>query len=119
MRINIKTVGTDLTQAIKLYTTDKLTPLAKLLDESKGEAMLDVELDRTTAHHNKGDIYRVKLNLRAGRISLRAEDEGSDMYAVIDLVRDEISREIKATKTRKESLFRRGARTIKKILKGN
>lgn len=116
MTINIKSTGFTLTPAIKDYLTDKTRQLEKLLGDPES-ALLSAELSRLTAHHHNGDVYRAEINLRYRDGLVRAEKEAADLYAAIDLVKDELTEELTRKKDRSTSLFRRGARLAKRLLR--
>ena len=116
--IQLKASGLELTPPIRLYVEDKLRSLERLIP-SEVESHATFEVERSTAHHQKGLVYRSEVNLNIGGELLRAEQRSEDLYASIDLVKDELLRELKSSKTRKESLFRKGARLAKRILRMN
>jgi len=116
---NIKATGIPLTDAIRVYAEEKLGSVEKFVDAKAGPVSMDVELERTTKHHQKGDVYRAELNLRVRGELLRAEIVDSNLYTAIDKLREEIIREIKSKKGRRESLLRRGSRFIKGLIKGD
>ena len=76
--------------------------------------MAEVEVGRTTYHHKSGDIFRAEINLSINGKMFRAESERDDLFTAIDEVRDSLEQEIKKFKTKKETIFIRGARSIKK-----
>ncbi|HEY4494250.1 MAG TPA: HPF/RaiA family ribosome-associated protein, partial [Candidatus Paceibacterota bacterium] len=50
--------------------------------------------------------------------SFYSSADGEDLYAAIDEVKDTLFREISKNKDRRQTLFKRGAASIKKMLKG-
>lgn len=117
MNINIKTKDLELTDAIESYLAKKLESLGKFMKSFNQEAIIaDVELGKTTRDQRTGDIFRAEINLEIGGELLRAEAETESIYASIDEVRDQIEEEIKKFKEKKDTLFKRGARSIKKML---
>lgn len=117
MNINLKTKGFDLTGAIEIYLREKLDSLDKILPEDESISA-DVELMRTTNHHNKGNIYRAEINLAVPGRLIRAVAEEWDLRVAIDAAKDELQREIAGKKERSQSLYKKGARLFKKILRG-
>ena len=102
MQTLIKATGIELTQAISNYVEEKIGGLEKYLKRMDGGAVeARVEVGRTTKHHNKGDIFRAEINLSVPGKVLRAEKESSDLYASIDLMHDEIKRQIVSFKSKK------------------
>jgi ribosomal subunit interface protein len=78
----------------------------------------DVELGRTTHHHNKGDIFRAEIHIVGKNKDLYASAEETDLYKAIDIVRDEMLREVRSGKEKKLSVLRRGGAKLKGIIKG-
>lgn len=118
MRINITGKNIDLTEAIKSYVEEKVRNLEKLIPEENSEALVEVEVGKTSHHHMKGDVFRSEINLSVGGTFIRAEAVKDDLYAAIDECQNEMMRELRGKKTKRENLFRRGASRIKRLLRG-
>lgn len=118
MNINIKATGTSLTPAISDYINKKVGGIEKFLEDAEA-ARFDVEIGVTTRHHNAGEEqFRAEVNLHAGDLHLRAEESHEDLYAAIDLVKDELAREVLTKKRKRLHLLRRGGQKVKNMLKG-
>jgi putative sigma-54 modulation protein len=118
--LNIKTRSTnfDMTPAIEDYVSKKVSSLGKFLDVQKENILCEVELGKTTNHHKSGDIFRAEVNIVGPQnTQFYAVAEESDLYAAIDVVRDQIEREIVTKKEKRETLFRRGASRFKALAK--
>ncbi len=98
------------------YLEKKLESLKKFLKNFNQELLLvEVELGKVTGRQRKGDIFRAEINLSVGGGKIfRVESEQSDLYSAIDEVRDDLEREIKKFKTKNETIFIRGSRSLKK-----
>lgn len=118
MRINIKTKNFSLTPSIETYLRGKLDSLDKILPYNDG-IFADVELARTTRHHQKGDIFRAEVNLTVSGKLIRSVAEQWDLRVAIDTMRDELWRKITGNKEKRTSLYKRGARMLKKLLRGS
>lgn len=115
MKKIIKAKDLQLSEAIEDYVAKKLESLKKFITDFNEELVTaEVELSRTTRHHQSGDIFRAEINLTVNGKLFRVESEKDDLYAAIDEVRDDLEREIKKFKTKKETVFIRGARSFKK-----
>ena len=77
----------------------------------------EVELAKTTEHHKKGDIFMAEVNLTMPGRLIRAVAEKWDLRVAIDAVKDDLQREITMSKEKNISLYRRGARLFKKLLR--
>lgn len=116
MKINIKATGIELTPAISDYVHKKLAALEKFV--SNVDAVAQVEVGRTTQHHKTGDVFKAEVHVRGAGLDLYAVSEHSDLYAAIDLVKDEITHNALQEKGKRESLTRRSARRVKDVMKG-
>ncbi len=116
MKIKIKTTGFNLTLAILNYVESKLNSLDKILpyDES---IRADVEIGKTTKHHQKGDIFKAEVNLIIPGRLIRVAAEQWDLRVAIDAVKDGLQREIKSNKEKSFSLYKRGARLFKRLIR--
>lgn len=104
-----------ITPAIEDYFQKKLDSLEKCIKNFNEDSVrAEIELCRTTRHHRAGDIFRAEINFSLGGLIFRAEAERDDLFTAIDEARDSIEREIKKFKTKKETIFLRGARSLKK-----
>lgn len=117
MKINLKAKNFSLTPSIEAYLKEKINSLDKFLslDDS---ICADIELAKTTKHHQKGEIFRAEVNLKVPGRLIRAAAEEWDLRVAIDAVKDNLQREIKSNKEKNISLYKKGARLFKKILRG-
>lgn len=119
MKTNIKATNLQLTSAINSYLQNKLSHVNKLVKfDSADQPLAEVELGRETKHHKQGDIFRAEINLYLAGKTFRAVATEPDLYAAIDLAKDELMGQIKSGRDKKITLFRRGARQVKNFLRG-
>ncbi len=118
MKIILKGKDFEITDSVEDYLRKKIKSLEKLFKNYDEELMkVEMEVGRTTRHHQTGDIFRAEINLSVGGKLFRAESERDDIFAAIDEVRDDLEREIKKFKTKKETISIRGARSFAKQFK--
>lgn len=117
MNINIKTTAVTLSSSISEYVTKRLEKVSKLMADDP-TTQCDIELARTTEHHNKGDIFKAEVHIVATGKNYYASSEKDDLYTAIDAVRDDIIREITAGKGKRISLIRRSGARVKNMVKG-
>jgi ribosomal subunit interface protein len=114
----IKATGTTLTPAITDYVNAKLgKEVLEKFSGSNGIFNVEVDIGKTTGHHSHGEIFRAEVNVHVKGKVLRAVSDKEDLYSAIDDVRDEIVEVLRDTKTKKDTLWKRGARSIKKMLR--
>jgi putative sigma-54 modulation protein len=114
--INIKATNMDLTDAIREYVEKRLEATEKFFKET--EPTIYIELGKTTKHHKSGDFFKAEFNITVAGINYYTVAEEADLYEAIDEAKEEIIRQIKDKKNRKQTLFKRGATSIKKMIKG-
>ncbi len=114
--VSIKATAIELTPALKDYAEKRLGSIGKF---TEGDADIVLDIGKTTAHHKGGDVFAASAHVTTvlGR-QYHASSHRADLYEAIDDVRNEIVEEIKRVRGKKDSLFRRGARKVKSILKG-
>ncbi len=100
MIYSIKGRHSELTPSISQYVEKKLKSLTKYFHNI---IRLDVEVQKTSQHHNKGKIFKVDANLQIPGKLLRAEHVADDLYAAIDYVQYELKRELLKAKEKKLS----------------
>ncbi|MDO8471451.1 MAG: ribosome-associated translation inhibitor RaiA [bacterium] len=118
MKINIKATGIELTQAISDYVYKKISSIEKYLDKSNTDIIAQVEVGRSTRHHKTGNIFRAEVHITGMGLDLYAVSEMEDLYAAIDVVKDEIVHSILQLKGKRETLTRKGAKMMKSVMKG-
>jgi len=117
MNTNIKSTNMELTNAISDYVNKRLIGVNKFA--KKGEMISSyVEVGKTSNHHKQGDVFRAEFNIEINGNKFYTFSEKEDLYKAIDEAKEEIVRQIKSKKDRKQTLFKRGATSVKKMLKG-
>lgn len=105
MRVLLKTTNFKLTPALNDLAEEKLVrPVRKLLGKFDKEAdvIFELELAKTTKHHQKGLIWRAEaqLSLPGLKSLLRAEAVAENLRAAVNEVKDELLKEIKKRKNK-------------------
>jgi putative sigma-54 modulation protein len=119
LQIQVKATNITLTPEISDYIEKKVRSLEKLIDPNDTSSRADVEIQKTTNHHQDGsDLFRAEVNLRVGKLALRAENSNHDLTAAIDNVKDELHRELTTQKRKTVHMIRKGGQIVKNILKG-
>ncbi|MCX6715564.1 MAG: ribosome-associated translation inhibitor RaiA [Candidatus Taylorbacteria bacterium] len=117
MNIRIKTTNVVLSPALSEYVNKCLDRVGNIVGE-KTNVQYDVELARTTNHHQKGDVFMAEVHIVGGVIDAYASVERSDLNQAINDVRDEIIRELRSGKSKRMSYVRRGGARMKAMIKG-
>ena len=117
MKINIKGTNFLIISDVADYLNEKLKSVVKLIDQNDETAMFDIELGRTTRHHQTGNIFRAEINLRRKGGDSRSVSEASDIFSAIDLVKDQILDELRGAKGKRLRFIRKSGRKVKEWLR--
>ena len=121
MKINLQGTSLDVTEAVHDYVIKRITNLGKLLtgiEDKDGEVAVYFDVAKTTNHHKSGEVFRADCSIMIDGKKFYSSSEKDDLYEAIDDVKENLFREIRRSKTKKEALFLRGANKVKNILKG-
>ncbi|MBI3952464.1 MAG: ribosome-associated translation inhibitor RaiA [Candidatus Doudnabacteria bacterium] len=110
MNISIKSTHLPLISSIKQYAEEKVRGMEKYIS---GPIEAKIELERSRKHRS-GEIFRAELMLIVGGKIMRAEADGEDIYAAIDLAIPKLREQISKFKDRRATLQKRGARSAKR-----
>ncbi len=111
----------ELTPAIRDYVEKRVTDLGKFLtriEEKGGELLVNFEVSKTTHHHKSGDFFRAECSIDIDGKNFFSGVDKASLYEAIDEVKENLFHEISKSKEKRQNLIRRGARSIKKMLKG-
>ena len=112
--IAFKHSQTEVNYKLQDLITAKLATLERYI-QGKGDNRCEVEFSKIAPHQN-GNIYQVEVNLTSDGVLYRASDVASTFEAAIDGVRSDLDSELKRARTRKLSLWRKGARKMKAMM---
>lgn len=111
--ITFKHTNTDVDYELQSILTQKITALEKYFEEP---TLLEVEF-RKEAPRNNGDIYVVEVNCTVKGELYRAVATSDAFEKSIDEARNELDTELRRDKKKKDSMFRKGARRIKEMMR--
>ena len=121
MNINLQGKNMELTEAIKDYVLKRVTNLEKLLSTIEtrgGEIMVNFEVGKSTKHHKSGIVFHSDCLININGKKFYSSSDKEDLYQTIDEIKENLFNEIKKSKDRRQTLFKRGAASIKKMMKG-
>jgi ribosomal subunit interface protein len=112
----ITSLNIEVTPALRDYAEKRLSTLKKY---ASGGLNVIADIGKPSAHHMHGDVFVAKVTARTplGQ-EYYATSEKADLYEAIDDVRDELMRLLTADKKKRDTIWKRGARRIKNIIKG-
>jgi len=86
MKITIKNTQISPSPALADYIQKKFSSLSKIIKkiEEKFIPHLNIEIARSTKHHQKGNVYYVEINLKLPKKTLRIEQYDNQVRVAID-----------------------------------
>jgi len=121
MQINLLGKNIELTEAIKDYVLKRVTNLGKLLsriEEGEGKVMVNFEVSKSTNHHKSGEVFHADCLIKIDGKEFYGSADKEDLYEAVDSVKDSLYNEINKNKDRRQTLFKRGAASVKRMIKG-
>lgn len=103
----------ELTEAIKDHISSKLDSVERLCGTFAESVQLDVEVGKTTKHHQKGPYFFAEYNLQVPGQLIRARKEMEDLYQAIDAVKNDIRHQLKNYKDKQIERDQRATRPDK------
>lgn len=110
-----------MTEAIRDYVLKRVTNLEKLLSTIEtrgGEVMINFEVGKSTKHHKSGVVFHADCLININGREFYSSSDKEDLYQAIDEIKESLFNEIKKNKDRRQTLFKRGAASVKKMMKG-
>jgi ribosomal subunit interface protein len=106
----------DLTDAIKLYATEKLSVLNKYFPNNGSEASFNLRLGKVTQSQHSGKIYYAEVSIKSPEKNFGALVESDDIYSALDILKDDLAHNIAHYKDKEHSKNIRSARKFKEEL---
>ncbi len=108
MKITIKSTNLEISDSIHAYVSAKINSLDRFV-QNVNPVECWMEVEKTTDHHRKGDIFRAEAQIKLpGASGLRAEASEWDLHQAIDKVKDELQRQLKRYKRKMVTKRRKG-----------
>jgi len=120
MKINFQSKNIEITSAIHDYVVKRVTNLGKLLsqiEDKGGEVQVLFDITRNTKHKG-GEIFHADCLVNVGGKKFYASTDKEDLYEAVDYIKENLFNEISKNKDKKLTLFKRGATSVKKMMKG-
>ncbi len=119
MNITIKATGCELSEATREFVEGKLGALRKHTGAHADTALLACEVEESIGVVRAGARYRAGATLSVDGRIFRGEAVSETLEGAVDLVRDELIREVAKVRGKQRSLLKRGGARIKRLFWGN
>lgn len=119
MNIKIKGVDIEVTEALQSYASKKIGEVLEKFTNSINQknVLVDVELSKTTNHHNSGEMYKASTSITGLHKNLFVEAVRDDLYAAIDELKDKIAENLAEQKDKKHTMSYKFAKKFKDLFK--
>lgn len=104
-----------ITDSIRDYIEKRFSGFDRFLDDKSEHEMLFI-VGKDTAHARENTFY-AEVRFKIHERDFFARGEASDEMAAIDIARDELMREVTHSNQKRRTLFHRGARKIKELIR--
>ena len=118
MDVQISAKNISLTNSTKNYVNKRFDTLTKLIDPKDTSVFCRLEIEKTNAHQKAPDMFRALANLHIAGKDFRAESEMEKLYEAIDETKNQLSKDLRRTKTKKIRSFRKGGLKLKSLIRG-
>jgi ribosomal subunit interface protein len=121
MKIQLEAKNMELTPAIQDHVSKQVTNLEKLvkkIEADGGEVLANFKVAKTTNHHKGGEVFLAECSINIKGKNFYSRVDMEDLYQAINTVKENIFNEIQKNKDYQQTIFKRGAASIKKMLKG-
>lgn len=101
----------ELTPSIQEYIEQKISSFSEVVEDI---IAVDVEVDKNM-HHKKGDVFHVRMNVQIPQHVIHSEEVRDDLYASIDVCRDEVMRQLRKVQKKYEAKKRKQRNTRRNL----
>lgn len=106
----------ELTEAIKKYAEEKMSSLHKYLNQDEEYVSFNFRLGKISNSHNNGKIFFTEVSIHTPEKNYGSRVEADDLYAAIDLLKDDLARSITSYRDKTRTLSKRDAQKFKEDL---
>lgn len=117
MEIKTKSSDAPNTDEAARYAEERALSFEKLLGDDAAVALCEIEIGRAAGHPHRGDVWFAEYTLVAPHRRLRVMSKGENVNAAIDAAKDEMMQRLRADKTKRFALLRRGGAKLKEIMR--
>lgn len=114
--INLKATNVVISPGLASLVDQKFETLEKVLPKGETDVSCEVELEKLSEHQT-GKIYRVEANLYVSGKLYRSETTEEQIEKAVDVVRDDLKREIQRATGKRQSLIKRGGQAFKDMMR--
>jgi len=108
MNLQITGKNLDLTEALKNYVNEKIGGLAKF-----NEHITEVRVTLEMVRDEHAESFKATAQFHVGHDVLFTEEAAATMYAAIDIVKDEMERQLRDLKAKLQTKHRRANQTMR------
>ena len=111
-KVQINTHDFVLTSVIRDYLDEKIKKIENFVKKRFSEVLFEISVSRIS-HRRHGTRLLMVMNLKLNKEMVRSEEQGEDIYEIIDTVEYEILRQLQAEKDKFLAQQRKRSRKAK------
>lgn len=115
MNIKVKSGEIEITEAIRDYAEKKIGEALEKFNKRNLSA--EVELGKTTNHHQHGDIYKTSVIVNGSDKNIFVDAIKDDLYASIDGAKERLENRLAGEKDKKKTVSHKLALKFKNLFK--
>jgi ribosomal subunit interface protein len=106
----------ELTEAIQAYAEEKMAYLYRYLNYDENHVSFNFRLGKISNSHEHGKIFFAEVSIHTPEKNYGGRIEADDVYAAIDLLKDELSGNITHYRDKTRTLDKKAAQKFKEAL---
>jgi ribosomal subunit interface protein len=106
----------DISDSVRSYVEKRFAGFERFMDEEVPHE-LQITISKNTAHQRE-DTIQAEVKFKIHTRDFLAIGVGGEVLPAIDMAKEELMREVTQSNAKRRTLFHRGARKIKSLLKG-
>ncbi len=115
MNITYRGKDTELTDDLKAFADKKIGSLERLLGDGSSA---HVEFSKDSNHHVNGDVFKVSVEVQIPGEKYHTDEVAKDFKAALNLVKDELQKQINAKKGANHAKRREAAKSVREMKAG-
>jgi ribosomal subunit interface protein len=104
-----------ISDAVRAYIEKRFAGFERFMDD-KVSHEISATISQTTARH-RDDSIKVEVSFKIHQRDFLATGTGVDVHSAIDMAKEELMREVTHSNAKRRTLFHRGARKIKDLMR--
>jgi ribosomal subunit interface protein len=116
MNTHIKATAIEISPSLSEYLNKHIAKIENILDADES-VKCDVEVGRTTAHHNKGVVFHAELHIVGKKYDIFARADRDDILVAVDEAFADALYSLTSRRKKYMAIARRGGARVKSLIR--